>query len=66
MQKVPGSGVLPAEWLDGASIANALKAISRQHSNLLLNYGAPQGFLPLRQQLHAPATPSLSTTRPGS
>jgi DNA-binding transcriptional MocR family regulator len=51
MQKVPGSGVLPAEWLDGASIANALKAISRQHSSFLLNYGSPQGFLPLRQQL---------------
>src|SRR5437764_872649 len=51
LQKVPGSGVLPAEWLDGASIANALRSISRQHANLLLNYGAPQGFLPLRQQL---------------
>jgi DNA-binding transcriptional MocR family regulator len=51
MQRVPGSGVLPPEWLDGAAIANALRAISRQHSKLLLNYGAPQGFLPLRQQL---------------
>ncbi len=50
-QRVPGSGVLPSEWLDGASVANALRAISRQHSSLLLNYGAPQGFLPLRQQL---------------
>ncbi|MES2298639.1 MAG: PLP-dependent aminotransferase family protein [Pseudomonadota bacterium] len=51
LQKVPGSGVLPAEWLDGASIAGALRDIGRQHSRLLLNYGAPQGFLPLRQQL---------------
>jgi DNA-binding transcriptional MocR family regulator len=51
LQKAPGSGVLPAEWLDGAAIANALRAISRQHTGLLLNYGAPQGFLPLRQQL---------------
>jgi DNA-binding transcriptional MocR family regulator len=51
LQRVPGSGVLPTEWLDGTSIANALRAISRQHSSLLLNYGAPQGFLPLRQQL---------------
>ena len=49
--KTPGSGVLPAEWLDGAAIANALRSIGRQHANLLLNYGAPQGFLPLRQQL---------------
>ncbi|MES2759021.1 MAG: PLP-dependent aminotransferase family protein [Pseudomonadota bacterium] len=51
LQKAPGSGVLPAEWLDGPAIANALRAIGRQHANLLLNYGAPQGFLPLRQQL---------------
>lgn len=51
LQKVPGSGVLPSEWLDGPAIANALRAISRQHSALLLNYGTPEGFLPLRQQL---------------
>jgi DNA-binding transcriptional MocR family regulator len=51
LQRTPGSGVLPADWLDGAAIANALRAISRQHASLLLNYGAPQGFLPLRQQL---------------
>ena len=43
--------MLPAEWLDGAAIANALRSIGRQHGSLLLNYGAPQGFLPLRQQL---------------
>ncbi|MES2153218.1 MAG: PLP-dependent aminotransferase family protein [Pseudomonadota bacterium] len=51
LQSVPGSGVLPSEWLDGAAIANALRAISRQNNRALLNYGAPQGFLPLRQQL---------------
>jgi DNA-binding transcriptional MocR family regulator len=51
LQKAPGSGVLPAEWLDGPAIANALRGIGRQHGSLLLNYGAPQGFLPLRQQL---------------
>jgi DNA-binding transcriptional MocR family regulator len=51
LQQVPGSGVLPAEWLDGESIANALRAIGRQQGSFLLNYGAPQGFLPLRQQL---------------
>ena len=48
---MPGSGVLPAEWLDGAAVANALRAVSRQPARSLLNYGAPQGFLPLRQQL---------------
>ena len=47
----PGSGVLPAGWLDGAAVANALRAISRQNGDGLLNYGTPQGFLPLRQQL---------------
>ncbi|WP_426107015.1 PLP-dependent aminotransferase family protein [Massilia sp. TSP1-1-2] len=51
LQKVPGSGVLPVEWLDGPLIANALRSITRQSANALLNYGAPQGFLPLRQQL---------------
>ena len=50
-QHMPGTGVLPADWLDGAAIANALRAVSRQNANLLLNYGVPQGFLPLRQQL---------------
>ncbi|MBJ7313838.1 PLP-dependent aminotransferase family protein [Rugamonas sp. CCM 8940] len=50
-QQMPGSGVLPNEWLDGQTVANALRAVSRQNPNLLLNYGLPQGFLPLRQQL---------------
>jgi DNA-binding transcriptional MocR family regulator len=50
-QHMPGTGVLPSDWLDGAAIANALRAVSRQNPNLLLSYGVPQGFLPLRQQL---------------
>ncbi|WP_072780441.1 aminotransferase-like domain-containing protein [Duganella sacchari] len=50
-QQMPGTGVLPSEWLDGPAIANALRAVSRQNPNLLLSYGVPQGFLPLRQQL---------------
>jgi DNA-binding transcriptional MocR family regulator len=48
---VPGSGLLPADWLDGKMIADALRDVSRQSGQLLVNYGAPQGFLPLRQQL---------------
>lgn len=47
----PGSGMLPAEWLDGELVARALRDVSRQPGNLLLGYGTPQGFLPLRQQL---------------
>ena len=50
-QKMPGGGLLPADWLDGELIANALRAISRENPSLLLGYGTPQGFLPLRQQL---------------
>ncbi|MEC5217629.1 DNA-binding transcriptional MocR family regulator [Actimicrobium sp. GrIS 1.19] len=50
-QKMPGSGLLPNDWLDGDMIAAALRAVSRGSQNLLLQYGTPQGFLPLRQQL---------------
>jgi DNA-binding transcriptional MocR family regulator len=50
-QKMPGGGLLPPEWLDGALIANSLRTIARQNQSLLLGYGTPQGFLPLRQQL---------------
>lgn len=50
-QKMPGSGLLPHDWLDGRLIANGLRTVSREHENLLLHYGTPQGFLPLRQQL---------------
>ncbi len=51
MQLSPGAGVLPADWLDGPAVANAMRSLSRQNSAGLLGYGAPQGFLPLRQQL---------------
>ncbi len=50
-QKSPGTGTLPAEWMDGDLISNALRGISRQNSSLLIGYGEAQGFLPLRQQL---------------
>jgi DNA-binding transcriptional MocR family regulator len=47
----PGSGMLPNEWLDGELVARALRDVARQPGSLLLSYGMPQGFLPLRQQL---------------
>jgi len=50
-EKMPGSGVLPNDWLNGELIADGLRSLSRQNQNLLLSYGNPQGFLPLRQQL---------------
>jgi DNA-binding transcriptional MocR family regulator len=48
---MPGAGVLPADWMDADMVAQALRAVGRQGSKLLINYGAAQGFLPLRQQL---------------
>jgi DNA-binding transcriptional MocR family regulator len=50
-QTSSAAGVLPTEWLDGQGIAGALRAIGRQQGGILLNYGTPQGYLPLRQQL---------------
>ncbi|MDB5839594.1 MAG: PLP-dependent aminotransferase family protein [Herminiimonas sp.] len=50
-QKMPGSGLLPSDWLDGNLVANAMRAVSRENPNPLLQYGNPQGFLPLRQQV---------------
>lgn len=49
-QKMPGGGLLPADWLDGDLIAQGLRAIGRQNQ-ALVTYGTPQGFLPLRHQL---------------
>jgi len=49
--QMPGSGLLPNDWLDGELIAHGLRAISRQNQSQLLQYGNPQGFVPLRQQL---------------
>lgn len=50
-EKMPGVGSLPNEWLDADLVGNALRSVSRQNQNMLLQYGTPQGFLPLRQQL---------------
>lgn len=49
--KMPGAGLLPPDWLDGDLLGNAVRAVGRQNQALLLTYGTPQGFLPLRQQL---------------
>ncbi len=50
-QFMPGMGLLPASWLDAGLIANALRAVGRQSQESLLQYGEPQGYFPLRQQL---------------
>ncbi len=48
---MPGGGTLPAQWLDDELISASLRALGRQSSAALLDYGHPQGYLPLRQQL---------------
>ncbi len=48
---MPGGGVLPAQWLDEGLVAGSLRAIGRANAAALLDYGHPQGYLPLRQQL---------------
>ena len=70
--KMPGSGVLPHDWLDGELVANGLRAVSRLNQNLLLHYGTAQGFYPLRQQLqlrlaelHIGASPEQIVTTSG-
>jgi DNA-binding transcriptional MocR family regulator len=48
---MPGGGVLPSDWLDEELVASSLRALGRGSSISLLDYGVPQGYLPLRQQL---------------
>ncbi len=51
MRDMPGAGVLPVDWLDEGLVSSSLRAIGRQSSAPFLDYGEPQGYLPLRQQL---------------
>ncbi len=50
-EKGPGLGYLPARWLDGELITNALCSMSHLSGAQMLGFGTPQGFLPLRQQM---------------
>ena len=47
----PGAGLLPPAWLDDELVAGAVRAVGRSAGAALLNYGVPEGYLPLRQQL---------------
>jgi len=47
----PGAGLLPPAWLDDELVAGAVRAVGRSAGSALLNYGVPEGYLPLRQQL---------------
>nr|WP_315396507.1 PLP-dependent aminotransferase family protein [uncultured Duganella sp.] len=48
-----GSGVLPADWLDEGTLGGALRTVSRASQRGLADYGDPQGYLPLRQQIQS-------------
>jgi DNA-binding transcriptional MocR family regulator len=48
---MPGCGWLPAEWLDGDGIRDALGELARKTGRSMLSYGNPHGYLPLRQAL---------------
>ena len=56
---MPGSGLPPPGWMDGEMLAGALRSVGRAmaHSSAhasyagMLNYGTPQGYLPLREEL---------------
>jgi DNA-binding transcriptional MocR family regulator len=47
----PGCGWLPEDWLNGAGLRRALRAVARSPSAQLTRYGHPLGFAPLRAQL---------------
>ncbi len=59
---MPGSGLPPPGWMDRELLAVALRSLGRAmgqgrldvgdgHAAGMLDYGRPQGFLPLREQL---------------
>ncbi|KAA8732831.1 PLP-dependent aminotransferase family protein [Acinetobacter qingfengensis] len=44
----PGCGWLPGHWMPELSIRKALRKVSKQHTDLLVNYANPWGHQPLR------------------
>lgn len=47
----PGSGTLPAEWLDNPHVGPAMREAARSLASQWLQYGDPKGYRPLREQL---------------
>lgn len=52
-QPMPGLGTLPAEWLDPALLAAAMRKVSTQLGRTALQYGEPAGEQRLRRALAA-------------
>jgi len=51
LKPVPGAGWLPHDWMDTAGIQRSLRNIAQRPGRHLTEYGTPQGYLPLRQQI---------------
>ncbi|MCE1162314.1 MAG: PLP-dependent aminotransferase family protein [Thiomonas sp.] len=53
LRGAPGSGVLPAPWLDSPALGSALRRMARasELEQVSLHYGHPQGDLALREAL---------------
>lgn len=47
----PGCGWLPADWMPQDAIRRALRTLSRSENPVLVEYGTPHGFTPLREFL---------------
>lgn len=47
----PGSGHLPPDWLEADSLRQALRSVARSPRLRIAGYGAPAGYLTLRQTL---------------
>lgn len=45
------SGMLPPAWMETDMLAGAMRRLARMPTGYLLNYGVPEGYLPLRQQV---------------
>lgn len=50
----PGCGWLPPDWMPEASLARALRAVSRRGGSTLTDYGTPLGHPPLRALVARP------------
>jgi DNA-binding transcriptional MocR family regulator len=46
-----GAGCLPGDWLDEEGMLRNLRLLTRRPDSRLANYGTPQGYAPLRNQL---------------
>jgi DNA-binding transcriptional MocR family regulator len=69
----PGSGMLPASWLDNPHVGPAMREAARAAPERWLQYGQPQGLPELREQLALrlrelgiPATPEQIITTNGA